>query len=112
MNSAVEAPPKDPAVGRVLARRAASFVIPMAAVVALDRITKSWVQSTLWDPPREMVVVPGWIELTPVANRGIAFGIMQESGGVLALVAVALLMAIAVRSWRQLLKAPALVRLP
>src|SRR5205814_8262967 len=101
-----------PSVGVYLVRRAASVILPMLVVLALDRISKTWVRDTLWDPPRELVMIPGWLELTPVTNRGIAFGIMQDSGGLLALVAVVALGAIAIKSWRQVLKAPFTIRAP
>src|SRR4051812_38709150 len=106
MSEALPTSQASPSVGVYLVRRVASIALPMLAVIALDRISKIWVRDTLWDPPRELVIIPGWLELTPVANRGIAFGIMQDSGGLLALVAVVALGAIAIRSWRQLVKAP------
>ncbi len=111
MNEPVGTARTNTAVGPLLIRHLALLVIPMLLVVGLDRITKGWVQANIWDPPREVVLVPGWLELTPVANRGIAFGIMQEAGGALAIVAVGMLAAVAIKSWRQLLKAPGIVRL-
>jgi signal peptidase II len=84
---------------------------PLALVLLFDRLTKAWVLASIWSPPRDVGLVPGWLELTPVANRGIAFGVMQESGGVLALVAVAVLGIVALRSWRQLVAAPLWIRI-
>src|SRR5437763_823389 len=86
------------------------FVLPLLLIIAADRVSKWWVHSTLWDPPRTVVVVPNWLELTPVANRGIAFGLLQDSGGILALVAVVTLGLIALRNWRQVVGAPLLFR--
>jgi signal peptidase II len=95
-----------------IARRAASLLVPFTLVIVLDRLSKIWVRATLWDPPRDLVLVPGWLELTPVQNRGIAFGIMQDTGGILALVAVIVLGLVALRNWRQLLNASILLRIP
>jgi signal peptidase II len=86
------------------------FLLPMALIITADRVSKWWLRGLLWDPPRTIVVVPGWLELTPVANRGIAFGLLQEGGGLLALLAVAVLGFVAMRNWRQMLRAPALFR--
>jgi signal peptidase II len=96
----------------MIARRIASLLVPMLIVIGLDRLSKWWVRANLWDPPRDLVILPGWLELTPVANRGIAFGMLQDTGAVLALVAVVALAFVALRSWRQVLTAPALVRIP
>jgi lipoprotein signal peptidase len=87
------------------------FVLPLLLILVADRATKWWVRETLWEPPRTVIVVPNWLELTPVANRGIAFGLLQESGGILALVAVVTLGFIALRNWRQVLGAPVLFRI-
>ena len=95
-----------------LARRAAALVIPFALVMILDHLSKIWVRATLWDPPRDLVIIPGWLELTPVRNRGIAFGFLQDTGGILALAAVIVLAVVALRNWRQLLSAPVLLRIP
>jgi signal peptidase II len=96
----------------ILIRRFATFVLPLLFVVGLDRASKWWIRSTLWDPPRSVIIVPGWLELTPVANRGVAFGMLQDSGGILAIIAVIGLAIVALRSWRQILTAPWLVRVP
>jgi signal peptidase II len=96
----------------ILARRAVSLLVPFALVIVLDRLSKIWVRATLWDPPRDLLLVPGWLELTPVQNRGIAFGFMQETGGILSLVAVVVLGLVALRNWRQLLNAPVLLKIP
>ena len=97
---------------RALVGRVASLLIPFLLVIVLDRLTKSWVRANLWDPPQELVIVPGWLELTPVVNRGIAFGILQEAGAWLAVVAIVVLGVVAAKSWRQLLSASWIVRIP
>ncbi|HZT06462.1 MAG TPA: signal peptidase II [Chloroflexota bacterium] len=94
----------------LLAWRALSFAAPLLAVIALDRVSKWWVRETIWEPARTIVLVPGWLELTPVRNRGVAFGLLQDSGGLLAVAAVVGLAILGLRSWRQLLKAPAITR--
>jgi signal peptidase II len=104
---AVQAPAAEQRVGF---RSLIPFLVPVVLIIAADRVSKWWLRALLWDPPRTIVVVPGWLELTPVANRGIAFGLLQEGGGLLAVLAVAVLGIVAVRNWRQMLRAPALFR--
>jgi signal peptidase II len=58
------------------------------AVVLVDQVTKAIVVSSLADGQRESVVLG--IELTNTANRGLAFGIGQGRGFVLAVTIVAL----------------------
>ena len=94
-----------PPVGAVWA-----MLVPLVLILVADRASKAWVRAVLWEPPRTLVVAPGWLEFTPVANRGIAFGLLQESGGLLAVIAVVILGAIALRNWRQVLSAPWLFR--
>jgi len=97
----------------VLLRRFASLLVPLLLVVGLDRLSKWWIHEAMWDPPGQVrVIIPGWLELTPIRNTGIAFGMLQDTGGVLALVAVVVLGFVALRSWRQVLAAPVLVRIP
>jgi signal peptidase II len=95
-----------------LARRAVALLVPFALVLVLDRLSKLWVRTTIWDPPRELVIVPGWLELTPVQNRGIAFGLLQDTGGILALGAVIVLAVVALRNWRALVNASPLLKVP
>lgn len=92
-------------------RRSTFILLPLLIVTILDRLSKLWISLNAWDPPRHIVIVPGWLELTPVANRGIAFGLLQETGGALAILTVAVLGGLAVWKWRQILEAPALVRI-
>lgn len=92
--------------------RLLAFLTPLVAVIALDRVTKAWAREAIWEPPRTIVVVPGWLELTPVANRGIAFGLLQDTGSWLALVAVVVLSGVAIQRRRQILEAHWAVRAP
>lgn len=92
-------------------RRAVPLLVPLLIVTILDRLSKLWINMNVWDPPRHIVIVPGWLEVTPVANRGIAFGLLQETGGALAILTVAVLGGLALWKWRQLLAAPSLVRI-
>jgi signal peptidase II len=80
-------------------------------IVVADQLTKAWVRANLWDTPRTIVVVPAWLELTPVANRGVAFGLFQEAGPILGLVVVATFAVLAVRKWQALLAASPLLKL-
>ena len=95
-----------------LVPRTLGLLLPFVLVIVFDRLTKAWVRATIWEPPRDLVLVPGWLELTPVQNRGIAFGLMQDAGGALALGAVIVLGLVALRSWRSLVNAPLFVRIP
>lgn len=93
------------------ARRLTLLLVPLLVVTVLDRLSKLWISLNVWDPPRNIVIVSGWLEITPVANRGIAFGLLQETGGVLAVVTVVVLAGLAAWKWRQLLAATVLVRI-
>jgi signal peptidase II len=93
-------------------KRLSPIAIPFILVIVFDQLTKAWVKSNLWDPPRTIVVVPGWLELTPVANRGVAFGLFQEAGPLLGLVVVAIFAVMGVMNWRRLLDSSPLLKLP
>jgi signal peptidase II len=79
-------------------------------IVGVDQLLKAWVRANLWDPPRTIVVIPSWLELTPVANRGVAFGLFQEAGPLLGLLVVGTFAVLAVRKWRALLAASPLMK--
>src|SRR5687767_14488147 len=89
----------------VLVRRLLPSIVSLVAVLALDQLSKWWALETLWTPPRELKPLPGWLHLTPVENRGVAFGLFTEHGGVLALLVLALLGVLAIRNRRELLAA-------
>ena len=52
-------------------------VIVLALV--LDQVTKLIVHDALWDPPRRVELL-GFLDLVPVENRGISFGLFQGHG--------------------------------
>ncbi|MBA2564739.1 MAG: signal peptidase II, partial [Gemmatimonadetes bacterium] len=79
------------------------LLLPFLAVLLADQASKLWALATLWDPPRSMEALPGLLHLTPVENRGIAFGALQGHGTVLVLVVLAVLAVFAATSWRDLL---------
>ena len=91
-------------------RRLAPALAAFVSVLVLDQATKAWALEALWDPPRTLRPLPGWLHLTPVENRGIAFGLCPEHGGV---VVTAALVVLGLALWlnrRSLLAAPAVTR--
>jgi len=75
-----------------------------AAVVALDRLTKAIVESRVsFDATYR--VIPGFFEIVRSENRGVAFGLFNDSsfawvGALLALASLAAVVVIAVILWR------------
>ena len=54
---------------------------PLAALaLILDQLTKWLARDNLWDPPIRVEVL-GFLDLVPVENRGISFGLLQSEGG-------------------------------
>ena len=49
-------------------------------VLILDQVTKWLVRDALWQPPRRIELV-GFLDLVPVENRGISFGLLQSESG-------------------------------
>ena len=92
-------------------RRLLPALLPLVAILVLDQVTKAWALSALWEPPRAMVAIPGWLHFVPVENRGIAFGLFRGYGTLLAIAVLALAAVLAARGWRDLLAAPLPVRL-
>lgn len=75
--------------------------LPVAAgVVLLDQLTKYVARDALWEPER-MVEVTSFLNLVPVENRGISFGLLEsESGfGPWLIGGLALVVAIALLVW-------------
>jgi signal peptidase II len=75
-----------------------------AGVVALDRLTKIWVESSI-DLYDVRVVVPGLFNIVHSQNRGIAFGILNEGASdfsrvLLIAVSLAVLAYLAASIWR------------
>lgn len=66
--------------------------IAAVAVVVLDRFTKVWAEATL--PGSPMVIVDGWLAFQYAENPGAAFGLFQNAGPTLAVVAIGAIIAI------------------
>ena len=59
--------------------RRAPYVLIVLAVVALDQLTKRWVQRTI-GLHESRSVIDGFLSLTHGRNPGIAFGVLSEGG--------------------------------
>lgn len=71
------------------------FVLGTAALlIAADQLLKIWVLDTLAGGPSRMLI-PGFLQLTYVENRGAAFGIFQGRVGLLSIFTVIVIAAIA-----------------
>ncbi len=56
------------------------FGLPVIALaIILDQVTKLLAHNALWDPPRRIELL-GFLDLVPVENRGISFGLFQGDG--------------------------------
>ena len=84
-------------------RRLLSFGLA-GLIIVLDRVTKMWIEKslTLWD---SFTVVPGFFDIVHSQNRGMAFGLMNDSdspwrGVMLVGVASAVLLVVAFMIWR------------
>jgi signal peptidase II len=62
-------------------------VVVGAAVIAVDQLVKWWAVATL--PGKPIVLVDGFLELRYHANTGASFSMLQGSGALIALVAMA-----------------------
>lgn len=80
-------------------------------VIVIDQLTKWWVQQTIWDPYRSITVVPGLLQITPVENRGVAFGLFQSYGQYLPLLVLLLLLLATIWYRKEFLAAPLSIRL-
>lgn len=80
------------------------FLTPALTVIGADQLVKGWAWATLWNPVRTMILVPDWLQLTPVATRGLALELFRDRG--LALLLLLILAVIISGSWRDLLDAP------
>jgi signal peptidase II len=65
------------------------FYLTFAGIVAADQLTKLWVASS-FVVGESRPLLPGWFNLTYVQNTGIAFGMFQGAGLLVALFVVAL----------------------
>lgn len=80
------------------------FLPPALIVIGADQLAKGWAWAALWNPVRTMILVPDWLQLTPVATRGLALELFRDRG--LALLLLLILAVIISGSWRDLLDAP------
>jgi len=66
----------------------------------LDQVTKVLVYDRLWQPPRRIELL-GFLDLVPVENRGISFGLFQGQGntGVWLISAFALTVSLGLGFW-------------
>jgi signal peptidase II len=65
------------------------FYIVIALVLTVDQLSKLWVQTAI-SLHDSVVVIPGFFDLTFTHNTGVAFGMFQGEGLVVALFVVAL----------------------
>jgi signal peptidase II len=74
-----------------------------ALIVALDRVTKSAVVTSLGaDRPRSRLdIVDGWVALEYAENRGAAFGLFSGLAPVLAIASVVVLAVIVYSYWQE-----------
>jgi signal peptidase II len=69
-------------------------IIAGGAVVVLDQLTKWWAASVL--PGEPIVLIDGFLALRYVTNSGAAFSLLQGSGSIIALLAIAIVLFIVV----------------
>ena len=55
------------------------FVLIVAVIIILDYISKIYMLSLIFDPPRVIELMP-ILNLAPVWNEGISFGLFQDGG--------------------------------
>ncbi len=74
--------------------------LPVAAgAIVIDQLTKWFARDTLWDPPRR-IEVTGFLDLVPVQNPGISFGLLPSEGAwSWVIVALALAIVIGLGVW-------------
>lgn len=69
-------------------RRLAPGLLTAGVVVLADQLTKRWAQSTLPGDPR--VVIDGFLVFEYAENPGSAFGLLQDAGQVIGVLAIAI----------------------
>lgn len=94
-----------------LAQRLFPSLLVCIVVIVADQLTKWWVRQTLWNPYRSVTVIPGLLQITPVENSGVAFGLFQSYGQYLPLLVLVLLLIAAVWYRKEFLAAPLAIRL-
>lgn len=61
-----------------------ALAVAVIAIIA-DQLSKAWVRAEI-DPGEIVAVLPG-LDLVHVANRGIAFGLLDEAGSIVIIIA-------------------------
>ena len=94
-----------------MTRRLALGLALAALVILLDQLTKTWILDALFEPARQ-IEVTSFLNLTPVWNRGVTFGLLSQENrlapwafSALALVVVGFLCSWLARSTDRLLVA-------
>lgn len=85
---------------RAGARRLALFCLVLAAVVALDQLSKAAARAAL-TPGEPVTLVPGVMDLTLVYNTGAAFSLGEGAGPVFVAIAAAVVAFGAWFAWRR-----------
>ena len=80
------------------ARAALPLLAVAVVVVALDALSKAWIVGAIGrgQANHEIVLLPGWLALQYVENRGAAFGLFTDGGWLLAIIAAIVVGAILV----------------
>jgi signal peptidase II len=65
------------------------FYVVILLVIALDQLTKAWIRNS-FRPGESRAVIPGFFNLAYGRNTGIAFGMFQGQGLLVALFVIAL----------------------
>ena len=83
-------------------RAALPLLAVAVVVVALDALSKGWIVSAIGrgEANHEIVLLPGWLALQYVENRGAAFGLFTDGGWLLAIIAAVVVVAILVSAPR------------
>lgn len=74
------------------------WVLTIVLIVA-DQVLKAWCRHSLVDG-QSVTLIPGVLDLTLTTNRGIAFGMLQGAGPILAPIAIAISIGAAAYSMR------------
>jgi signal peptidase II len=97
--------PNDRAIGLAMSsgRRLNLGLAIAVGVLVLDQLTKWWILSVVMQPPRMIEVTP-FFNLVLVWNRGISFGLFNNSSAwnaaILSAVALAITVALVIWLWR------------
>lgn len=75
---------------RLVSSPRSAAVVAGGAVVVVDQLTKWWAASVL--PGDPIVLIDGFLELRYVTNPGAAFSLLQGSGSIIALLAIAIVL--------------------